>query len=307
MELLKQLCNIHSPSGEEFRVKDFLLQYINEHKGNWFSQPEIFHGDEFQDSLILVFGRPRTAIYAHMDNIGYTVKYNGEIVKIGGSLSESNIALIGEDSMGEIECFSKKEEGNGEDAILKYVASRDIDRGTSLRYKMNFRETDEFISSCYLDNRLGIYVALKIAETLENGAIAFTCNEEHGGGNAQKLASHLWEKYKVRQALIADITWVTEGVEHGKGVAISLRDSCIPRRQYVNKIIKIAKQSKIPYQLEVEAFGGSDGAMIQKSTLPIDWCFVGAAEDNVHTPDETVHKADIVSMIDLYKELMEKL
>lgn len=305
MELLKQLCNIHSPSGEEFRVKDFLLQYINDHKTDWFSQPEIYHGGEFQDSLLLVFGRPRTAIYAHMDNIGYTVKYNGEIIKIGGSLYESNIALVGEDSLGEIECSSQLDENV--DAVLKYKAEREIERGTSLRYKMDFRETDEFVTSCYLDNRLGIYASLKVAETLENGAIVFTCNEEHGGGNAQKLAGLLWETFKVRQALIADITWVTEGVEHGKGVAISLRDSSIPRRLYVNKIIEIAKRSGIPYQIEVEASGGSDGAMIQKSTLPIDWCFVGAAEDNVHSPNETVHKADIISMIDLYKELMENL
>ena len=38
-----------------------------------------------------------------------------------------------------------------------------------------------------------------------------------------------------------------------------------------------------------------------------DWCFVGAAEQNVHTPDEKVHKKDIQGMIDLYKGLMEKL
>ena len=33
------------------------------------------------------------------------------------------------------------------------------------------------------------------------------------------------------QALISDITWVTEGVTHGKGCAISLRDSGVPRSE----------------------------------------------------------------------------
>jgi putative aminopeptidase FrvX len=305
MDLLKQLCNIQAPSGEEYRVKDFLLQYIEEHKAQWYVQPEICYGDEFQDSLLLIFGRPRTAIYAHMDNIGYTVKYNGEIIRIGGSKKESNIVLVGHDSQGDIECLSYMEES--EESTLQYKASREIDRGTSLSYKMSFRETGKYVTSCYLDNRLGIYAALHVAQTLENGAIAFTCNEEHGGGNAQKLARYLWEKHRVNQALIADITWITEGVEHGKGVAISMRDSSIPRRLYLNKIIEIARRSGIPYQLEVEASGGSDGAMIQKSDVPVDWCFVGAAEENVHSPDETVHKDDIASMIALYKELMEKL
>ena len=31
------------------------------------------------------------------------------------------------------------------------------------------------------------------------------------------------------------------------------------------------------------------------------------SEDNVHSPDEKVHKKDIQSMLDLYKELMKKL
>lgn len=305
MELLKRLCNIHAPSGEEFRMKDFLLDYINNNKQNWISQPEIFHGGEFQDSLLLVFGRPRTAMYVHMDNIGYMVRYGNQLIKIGGSVEDEGIALVGEDNSGLIECTMHKVED--EESMLCYSADRQIERGTSLRYKMNFRETDEYVTSCYLDNRLGIYSALEVCRTLENGAIAFTCNEEHGGGNAQKIARFLWEKYKVRQALIADITWITEGVTHGNGVAISIRDSHIPRRQFVDRIINVARKSGIPFQLEVEASGGSDGAMIQRSSLPIDWCFIGAAEDNVHSPDETVHKDDIRSMIDLYKILMETL
>ena len=40
---------------------------------------------------------------------------------------------------------------------------------------------------------------------------------------------------------------------------------------------------------------------------PWDWCFVGAAEQNVHTPNEKVHKKDITGMIDLYKVLMKEL
>ena len=75
----------------------------------------------------------------------------------------------------------------------------------------------------------------------------------------------------------------------------------------MDKIIELAKVSGIPFQLEVESAGGSDGGMLQKSDYPIDWCFIGAAEDNVHTPDEKVFKNDIQSMVDLYKYLMKYL
>ena len=142
---------------------------------------------------------------------------------------------------------------------------------------------------------------------MENGAICFSCWEEHGGGSAENIGRILYEKYHLRQALICDITWVTEGVKHGKGVAISLRDSGIPRRSYVNRIIEIAKKHQIPYQLEVEGSGGSDGNSLQRSPFPLDWCFVGAPEDNVHTPNEIVHKNDIKAMIQLYTYLVREL
>jgi di/tripeptidase len=57
----------------------------------------------------------------------------------------------------------------------------------------------------------------------------------------------------------------------------------------------------------VEGSGGSDGTDLQKSMLPIDWCFIGAAEQHVHTPNELVNKEDIRNMIDLYSVLMELL
>ena len=110
----------------------------------------------------------------------------------------------------------------------------------------------------------------------------------------------------VKQALISDITWITEGVTHGKGVAISMRDRNIPRRSYVQQIIKIAEASGIDFQLEVEGGGSSDGRELQLSPYPFD-CAVGAPEDNVHSPDEKVHKHDIDCMIALYKVLMEQL
>ena len=107
--------------------------------------------------------------------------------------------------------------------------------------------------------------------------------------------------------MIADITWVTEAVQHNQGVAISMRDSGIPRRKYLNRIIDIARTSSIPFQLEVESAGGSDGTMLQKTDLPFDWCFIGAPEDNVHTPDEKVAISDIQAMIDMYVLLMKEL
>lgn len=303
MQLLKKLCAIQASSGNEREISDFVLEYIQSRKSSFKVQPEIFYGDDFQDCIVLVFGKPKTAIYAHLDNIGFTVRYNKEVLKIGGPKTVSGYKLVGEDSKGKVECIlMADDEGN-----LTYEADREIERGTMLSFKPDFREDQQFVQSCYLDNRLGVWTALKIAESLENGAIVFSCWEEHGGGSVGYLTRFLYEKYQVRQALIADITWITEGVHHGQGVVVSLRDSGLPRRTYISKIRKILDQEQVPYQCEVEGSGGSDGNEIQKSPYPVDWCFIGAAEDFVHSPNEKVHKADIESMLKAYQVLMEKL
>jgi len=303
MKLLQQLCKIQAPSGNEIRMKEFLLSYIKKEMKKWKVKPEIFHGDEFQDCIILKFGKPRTAIFAHMDSIGFTVRYFNQLLPIGSPDAEMGTKLVGEDSLGAIECELEYDKDNH--AFYKF--GRVIDRGTSLTYKINFRDTKTYIQSAYLDNRLGVYNALKVAENLKDGVIAFSCWEEHGGGSVPYLIKFMYEKWNVKQALVSDITWVSDGVEPGKGVAISMRDRNLPRRSYVDRIIAIAKKRKVDFQLEVEGMGSSDGRELQTSPYPIDWCFVGAPEYKAHTPDEKVHKHDIDTMIELYGWLMKDL
>lgn len=307
MKLLQQLCAIHAPAGNEAQLKEFLLKYITANKSNWKTMPEVIFGEGFQDCIILKFGKPRTAIYAHMDSIGFTVKYGKELVKIGGPVLEEGTILVGEDSQGKIETelvVIEDEEGRKHP---EYIYERTIERGTELVYKANWRETEDFVQCCYMDNRLGIWNALQVAETIEDGVIAFSCWEEHGGGSVGYLSKYCYEQWEITQNLISDITWVTEGVKHGDGVAISMRDSGIPRRSYLNQIIELAKESKIPFQLEVEGAGGSDGNQLQNSPYPMDWLFVGAPEDFVHSANEKVHKKDIDSMLKLYQHLMKNL
>ena len=306
MKLLKTLCKIEAPSGSEHNMTEFVLDYIKSNQDSWKVKPELYYGDGFQDCIVLVFGKPTTAIFAHLDSIGYTVKYNNEVVKIGGPSTKEGIVLVGQDSQGRIEEeLQHKTDKDGNKTL--FIGGREVERGTTLTFKANFRETDDFVQCCYMDNRLGVWNALKVAENLENGIICFSAWEEHGGGSVGYLAKFIYEKYGVKQALISDITWVTEGVEHAKGVAISIRDSGIPRRTYINRIIDLAKASNIPFQLEVENAGGSDGNALQRSPYPFDWCFIGAPEDFVHTPDEKVHKSDIKSMTQMYDYLMINL
>ena len=303
MKLLKKLCGIHAPSGEEQGMTQFLLDYVNKERKRWKVQPEIFFGDEFQDCIVLKFGQPRTAMFAHIDTVGFTVRYGNQLLPIGSPDADTGTILVGSDSLGPIECTLEYDQDNH----ALYHFPRTIDRGTSLTYQVHFHETTTTIESPYLDNRLGVYTALKTAENLKDGVIIFSCWEEHGGGSVPYLAKFIYENWKVQQALIADITWITDGVVPMKGVALSLRDRNIPRRAYVDRIIAIARKRKIKFQLEVEGVGSSDGRELQTSHYPFDWCFVGAPQHHPHSPHEKVYKDDVKCMIDVYKWLMAEL
>jgi putative aminopeptidase FrvX len=327
MELLKTLCQILAPSGNEGVLTNFLLEYIKKEKANWKTTPELFFGEDFQECIVLVFGKPRTAIFAHLDSIGFTVRYENEIVKIGKPVVEKGIKLKGKDSLGDISCeidiensYEKPENFSNIKWWLKRLKGtlsktskvfvkypREIERGTELVFDSPFRETEEFIESCYLDDRLGVWNALQVAKNLEDGIICFSCNEEHSGGTVPFLAKFIYEKYGVKQALISDVSWITKGVVHGKGAVISFRDKDIPRQSFIRKITNIIQQANIPFQIEVEDAGSSDGRELQISPYPFDWCFIGAPEDNVHSPNEKVHKKDIESMLNIYKHLMNVL
>lgn len=308
MHLLQSLCEIFSPSGNESGMKNFLINYVEENKHTWKVQPEIVANDSLQDCLILRFGKPKTAILAHMDTIGFTVRYQDQLIPIGGPEAKKGYKLVGHDTLGPIFCelvvTEKKKDRKNQ---LSYKFARGIERGTELVFESNFKETKKYIQSCYLDNRVGIYNTLKVAETLEHGIIAYTCWEEHGGGSVPYISKYIYENYGVRQCLVSDVTWITDGIFHGDGVAVSMRDRNIPRRSYINKIIQLAEASGIPFQLEVEGEGSSDGRELQTAPYPFDWCFIGTPIANAHSPKEKVHKNDLSCMVELYQYLMKNL
>lgn len=302
MKFLSELLRIHGVSGDEYLCSKFLLSHIQERMSDWNVLPEVYSGEDFHDCILLKFGNPRTAVFAHIDTIGFMVRYDNQLISIGGPEIIEGVELVGFDSLGEIECKLVGDE-NG----YFHDFPRGIEPGTRLSFKQNIRINKDFITAAYLDNRLGIYSALELCENISDGWVVFSTYEEHGGGSVPFLLKFIQENAPIKQALISDITWTTEGVRHHAGVVISTRDKFIPRKKALDRIIGLAKESGISYQIEVEEYGGSDGREVQFSPYAIDWCFIGAPEDNVHTPNEKVSLKDLEAMIDMYKFLVAKL
>jgi putative aminopeptidase FrvX len=301
--LLQKLLAIRSPSGNEKPMHDFILEWVSANQGNFRAKPRIFSGDVFQDCIAVVFGRPRTAFFAHMDTVGYMVRYGDELIEVGSPEGEDGDILHGEDSRG----FCRAVYRQNKEYECRYEAERKLDRGTELTFASEYAEDSKFISSAYLDNRIGIWNLLELAKTMENGILAFSCWEEQHGGSAAVLARFAFEEFKVNQVIVSDVTYVTEGIKHGDGAVISMRDAGIPRRSYVQRVMEIAGRNKIPFQIEVEGGGSSDGNEIQRIPYPIDWCFVGTPCANMHSPREKVLKSDVEAMHALYRYLASDL
>ncbi|WP_209329623.1 aminopeptidase [Lunatimonas salinarum] len=300
--LLIELLHLSGVSGDERRVRDFVLNYVLKRRKFWKVAPEVHFGDNLQDNLILAFGNPRTAVFAHMDTVGFMARYANQLVPVGGPEVLDGDALIGEDAYGSIACRLLVDDGN-----LYHDFKRPVLPGTILTYRQDVEITDSYIEGAYLDNRLGVYNALLLCEELTDGLVVFSTYEEHGGGAVPLLMKYIYERWPIQNALISDITWATEGVRPGEGVVISLRDKHIPRRSFLNKMVLLADESEIPYQLEVEAYGSSDGREVHYSPYPVDWCFIGAPQENAHTPRERVIWTDFESMLQLYRFLMDRL
>jgi hypothetical protein len=155
--LLKTLCQIQSTSGDESLLKNFIMDFVGQNSSRWKSIPEVIEGEGFQDNLMLVFGSPNTAFYAHMDSVGFTTRYQNQLITIGSPEAITGDKLIGEDGLGPIECSIKIDKHNNSFHDFK----RSIEPGTSLVYKPNFLEADEIITSSSLTIGLAFLLCLK--------------------------------------------------------------------------------------------------------------------------------------------------
>ena len=304
-ELLKNLTKIHAPSGEEDRVIKYIVEYIKKQK--WRTKPKIFHGGDYKNNIMLVFGKPRVAIFSHIDSVGFMVGHNNTLTKIGGPNVRNKDKLNGFDSGGKVKATLHKKGKTRKNQKLSYKSRRSVDIGTNLTYIHTWKETPTTIKTCSQDDRMGSFIALKLAETLKNGILVFTAGEEVGGGDIEFLSKIIYTKYKVKQALISDIIGVGSGVTMGGGAIVSFRDRNIPRRVYVNKILEIVRNLPYKFQLEVGSKGGTDAANLITSPTPFDWCQIGVPVKHYHSPRETTNKKDAIATLNIYKELMKRL
>ncbi len=293
--LLGQLLTIEAPAGDEAPLADFLEARL--------STAGRFTFTRIGNTLIVARGKPRVAVFAHIDSVGFTLGHAKRLLRIGYPMPAHKTPIRTRTPEGVLRGKLMVRANDDE----HWVLSGEGPLGSAWVYDTAPNLSGEVLQAAYLDNRFGVYNALDALMNNDDVCVAFTACEEAGSRGAYDAARWLYENTPIRQALISDITWAAGPVSPGKGPALSLRDAFIPRREYFEKIRGLAERSGVPFQIEIIDVGASDGGALEKSGLGFDWLFVGAAENGYHTAYETLQRVDAENMLRLYRYLVSEL
>lgn len=330
MNLLKRLMELPGPSGDEWRVREFIKKEITPHVDEVYT-------DKFGNLIAHSKGKgAKVMLVAHMDEIGLMVKsieHNGiTCSEIGGFEA---ISLLGE--IVEVEAKGKfitgivttKEIANDE-KIKKVTKIEDliIDTGFSreelakqgveigsyihLHPRVSMLRNGKLIAGKALDNRMGCYVLIELAKRLKkkNSDLyyVFTVQEEiglYGGETSVYSLDPDW-------AIAVDTTSTDDFNDSssrkiGGGPCLTIKDADMITNRCINNWLKeLAKKNKIPLQLDISDFGTTDALTISVAKGGIPCTVLGIAIRNIHTTVGVASVQDIVQVIQLLEELLKE-
>lgn len=311
MDKLLELLSVPGPSGDEGAVADWVANEAGRIPGVQITR--------IGDNVLAVKGSegagntpPLNSLFAHLDTTGFTLGYDNKLIPIGGPKPKDKETLRSGELRGRIRVRRKDNPYSEPDYFLRRVRNAQNEKaapvpGTRWVYDRTPESSNGTITAPYLDNRAGVWCALRVLERVPRVAVAFSTGEEKHGHGARICADFLYKTHHVTQALIADLTWHGNDTPCGKGVAISRRDGTCPRQAFLDRVLLLAGESGVTFQEEIQSAGGSDGSHILRSSVPLDWVFVGAPEKKPHTSREQADLSDLEAMTDLLAYLAERL
>lgn len=288
---------------------------------------------------------PRVMIAAHMDEIGFFVKFIDDrgfvrLLPVGGWDARVMVAqrvLIhgykGETVRGTLMPAAKPihllsaEDANKPPKVDEFFVDLGlpadkvkelVEVGDMVTMDRTAEQIGDTIVSKTLDNRLSIFVMIEALRKLQNKNVranilaVATTQEEVGLRGAITAAYALQPDI----GIALDITLANDFpgppdydrvTELGKGAAIKISDSSLLcHPKLVRHFRDIAEEKKITYQLEVLPRGGTDAGGIQRSRGGVPSFTLSVPTRYVHTVNEMAHTDDIAAAIDLLAAYLEE-
>lgn len=329
IDLLRELCLINAPSGEEYKVSARIKKEI-----------ESFADEVYEDYIgnLITFKKgtdssKKLMVCAHMDEVGFIVKKitdDGylkfeEVGEIDPRVILSKEVAVGDKRVkgvvgsAAIHLTKKDERKNAPqtDALYIDIGAKDSDEAkkhVSLGDYVSFESGffvfgNSLISSKGLDDRAGCAVmCFLIKENMKYDTyFVFTSGEEIGLRGASAAANALLPD----SALVLECTSCADfpnisAQEHvtkmGEGAAISLMDArTIYDKEVATELKKIADEKKIPIQYKKSTAGGNDSGAISLAGKGVKMACLSLPCRNLHAPNSIISIDDLKSMYELSK------
>ncbi|MCD6562856.1 MAG: M42 family metallopeptidase [Thermoproteales archaeon] len=338
IDILSKLSDALGPSGFEDRVRDIIIKEIK----NYADKIKI----DNLGNLVAIKGegKPRIMLDAHMDEIGFIVKYINEkgfikVAALGGinilNVIGKEVILLGKNGdvhgiLGSIPPHLLKKSDSAknlptiEDLFIDIGAKNKedvvrygIEEGTPSTFVPSFKENDDYVFGKAFDDRVGCAILVELVKNIEvsNGTIFFVFSvQEEVGLRGATIASN-WIKPDLALALEGTIAADIPGMPEekyvtllGNGPAIRIMDaSMIANRKLVSFIRSIAEAKRIPYQLQLSPYSGTDAGRIQFAGEGVPATVVSVPSRYIHSPISIAYKEDIEYTYLLVKEFLENI
>jgi len=281
--LLKKICETPGTSGFENAIRNVVIEAVKP------------LADEVSTDAIgnvIAFKKGKTnkklMIPAHMDEIGFVVKYIDE----NGFLKVNPLG------------------GFDPKTLTADEVKKNINVGDSVTRHQPLIEMGDCVNGKSLDNRISVYALIEMLKALEKPAYdtyaVFTTQEEIGLRGAFLAAHKINPDFCIN--LDTTVAFDCPGAKPedavtqlGEGAAIKIMDSTIICDYRMIAFMKsMAEKNKIKWQPEILDKGGTDTAAVQR--LSVDGAICGAISlptRNIHQSVEMVHKQDTINAIKL--------
>lgn len=287
-------------------------------------------------------GGPIVAIAAHMDEIGFIVRYIEDsgylrLQPVGGFDARTLVAQRvrvhiedGEPLSGVLQPGAKpihllkpddSKELKLEEFFVDLGMSADdvrerVSIGDMVTMRREFERIGDMVVSKALDDRLGIYVmleAIKAAGRVKANVYPIATVQEEVGLRGATTAAY-GVKPDIAIALDTTIAGDIPGIPTDAGVtrlrhgtAIKIFDSSqLPNRKLVAHLKEIAEAHNIPFQLEVLPRGGTDAGAFQRAQDGVITATISIPSRYVHTVNEMASVSDIQASVDLLAQFLRE-
>lgn len=324
--MLKELCQLNGTSGDEKRIRDYIINKLNCD----------YTVDNLGSVITKVGDKQGVSINAHMDEVGFIVTGITDdgylrFSTVGGIdprvcldrvvvLENGTKGIIGDKAFHLLSGDEKTKCPSFDNLLIDIGAtSREeaeavASLGDYAYFDSDFVEFgDGYIKAKALDDRIGCMLMLELIKDGFEGTYCFNVQEEVGLRGAKCTAESTKPEIAIvlESTTAADLDGVT-GADRvcvlGDGPVVSFMDGrTIYDRELYKLAMQTAKENNIPVQTKTAIAGGNDAGAIQTASGGTKVLAISLPTRYIHSGASVVKKSDIDATRKLLKELLPKL